>query len=319
MFGTWKVQLLVMGMCCFIGFLSFKPSEPYLSEFLICNYNTQQVYCGLLSAETCNAGCILVNGQECLPISCSNVSGNECGSTAYSYCKKQGNECINEYCYKSFSEDEVNNDIYPWSTYAYLPFLLVLGPFAEIFSYRIAILVGISGRVATRFLLLYGTTIFDMQVMQVVYSMGTAAEDVFSAYVYYVVPPALYQDATSYIKASALIAFVVSGILGDILVTQANTSLTVLMLISAAFVTSGAALGLFVIRPPKKMFLRTFGLAVVDSHDKGKTLHLATRLQIFRRQLQFLRYALRSHVFNALLAWWIFGNAAFTVHFNCVI
>ena len=62
---------------------------------------------------------------------------------------------------------KVNNDIYVWSTYAYLPFLLFLGPYAELFSYRTAILVGISGRVVTRFLLLYGSSVSDMQLMQV--------------------------------------------------------------------------------------------------------------------------------------------------------
>jgi hypothetical protein len=42
---------------------------------------------------------------------------------------------------------------------------LVLGPYAELFSYRVAILFGISGRVVTRFLLIYGTSLLDMYVM----------------------------------------------------------------------------------------------------------------------------------------------------------
>lgn len=48
---------------------------------------------------------------------------------------------------------------------------------AELISYRVAILAGTFGRVATRFLLLYGSTLSQMQIMQVMYSMGTAAED----------------------------------------------------------------------------------------------------------------------------------------------
>lgn len=67
---------------------------------------------------------------------------------------------------------KVNNDIYVWATYAYLPFLLFLGPYAELFSYRVAILAGISGRVVTRFLLLYGDTISVMQVMQASYLLS---------------------------------------------------------------------------------------------------------------------------------------------------
>eukprot|EP01035_Chromulina_nebulosa_P017180 gene17180-22696_t len=79
-----------------------------------------------------------------------------------------------------------------------------------------------------------------MQIMQVTYSMGTAAEDVFSAYIYYAVPQSLYTDVTAYVKSSALLASLLSGVLGDLLVTQTNTSLTTLMVISAAFVCTGA-------------------------------------------------------------------------------
>jgi hypothetical protein len=61
----------------------------------------------------------------------------------------------------------VNNDIYPWSTFAYLPFLLILGPFAELYSYRVAILLGVLGRVVTRVILLYGKSLQEMQLMQV--------------------------------------------------------------------------------------------------------------------------------------------------------
>ncbi len=70
----------------------------------------------------------------------------------------------------------------------------------------------------------------------------------FSAYVYYVVSIDHYQAATSYIKASALMACVLSGILGDILVVEWDASLLVLMWISAAFVWTGFFVGLFFIR-----------------------------------------------------------------------
>lgn len=39
---------------------------------------------------------------------------------------------------------------------------------------------------------------------------------VFSAYIYYVVSPAQYERVTSYVKASALVASLLSGVLGDL-------------------------------------------------------------------------------------------------------
>jgi hypothetical protein len=175
-----KPWALIAGLCLFIAALSFKPSEPYLSQFLICNKNTQKDYCSGYDGSSCNgnAPCIWnPNGNNCAINACSNTTLSECGNDDYNYCYKEDDECHNVRCYTHFTEDQVNDEVYPWSTYAYLPFLLLLGPFAELFSYRIAILFGILGRVATRIMLLYGTSLLEMQLMQVAYSLGTAAED----------------------------------------------------------------------------------------------------------------------------------------------
>lgn len=165
---------IICGLCAFLMFLSFKPSEPYLSQYLVCNKDTQQDYCsGFSNSTDCseNPPCTWMVSVDsidyCSATTCFNVPHNDCGNSDYSYCKKDGQSCKDAKCYKSFSEDQVNDEIYPWSTYAYLPFLLLLGPAAELCSYRVAILIGISGRLVTRFLLLYGESILDMQLMQV--------------------------------------------------------------------------------------------------------------------------------------------------------
>ena len=176
-----KPWVVIAGLCLFIAALSFKPSEPYLSQYLICNKNTQENYCdGYGDGSSCNenAPCIWnSNTNHCDINSCSNVTLSSCGNDDFTYCVEEDNACHNVRCYTHFTEDQVNNDIYPWSTFAYLPFLLLLGPFAELVSYRAAILFGILGRVATRIMLLYGSSLELMQLMQVVYSLGTAAED----------------------------------------------------------------------------------------------------------------------------------------------
>jgi hypothetical protein len=174
---------IILCLCCFIAFLSFKPSEPYLTQFLLCFADEQSDYCSDYSSSTsCSVEepCFWDSSQSsCEIIPCSNVTYSSCGSDSYDYCYQDhsSHTCQDTTCYKHFTENQINNEIYPFSTYAYLPFLLLLGPYAELFSYRIAILVGILGRVATRLLLLFGTTLFEMQLMQVTYSLGTAAED----------------------------------------------------------------------------------------------------------------------------------------------
>jgi hypothetical protein len=180
--SRWSVWSVVFGLSLFIACLSFKPSEPYLSEYLICNADTQTDTCKQYhSSNDCNSHlpCLWSSSSVCGVVPCANVTYQNCGNDDFNYCQQDhtNHECDKVHCYKHFTEDEVNNDIYPWSTYAYLPFLLLLGPFAEIVSYKQAILFGILGRVATRLLLIYGTSLWNMQLMQAAYSLGTAAED----------------------------------------------------------------------------------------------------------------------------------------------
>ena len=49
--------------------------------------------------------------------------------------------------------------------------IIASGAYAEFCSYRTAILIGVCGRVITRFILLFGNTLPEMQLMQVTYAM----------------------------------------------------------------------------------------------------------------------------------------------------
>lgn len=116
---------------------------------------------------------------------------------------------------KHFTSDEVNNAIYPVWTYAYCGLMLLTVPclaVAYTHSRRVSsssmppgsrsqrcrldtgkllwfvIVLGSLGRVITRFLLLYGTSLFTMQFMQVTYAAGSVTETLFSAYVFDVTP-----------------------------------------------------------------------------------------------------------------------------------
>ncbi len=148
----------------------------------------------------------------------------------------------------------------------------------------------------------------------------------FSAYVYYVVPTKDYQWATSAIKATALIADVLAGILGDILVVEVDASLKVLMWISAAFVWAGFAVGLLVIglRPAAAVMINTETSATVpllfesskeeaSSSDQRPVRPSSSKVALFAHQLRCLWIVLQSRTVLTLLAVWIVGNAVFQV------
>jgi hypothetical protein len=133
----------VWGLCLFTYLITFKPSEPYLSQYLICNAATSREDC--TSAKTLESCSLLsfcefsLATRSCSIIHCSNVSLNVCGSFPYNHCSVKGTLCGDAVCYEQFTAKDVNDRIYPWAIYAYLPFLIILGPFAELYSYRIAI------------------------------------------------------------------------------------------------------------------------------------------------------------------------------------
>ena len=63
-----------------------------------------------------------------------------------------------------------------------------------------------------------------------------------------------YQAATSCIKTSAFVSHLLSGVLGDVLVTQFDVNIKSLFYISTVFVTIGMIIGLFVIRPVEVIY-----------------------------------------------------------------
>ena len=148
-----KIKYTLLFLCIFQAFLSFKPSEPYLSQYLICNKVTHEQECSLtnISEQTCisiNQCEWIDDRQSCVLKQCNTIPSSECPSndnddTAYDYCTQDGDNnnndndnnnnnnnnemCKDVYCQTNLSQDDVNNNVYPWSTFAYLPFLLAIG------------------------------------------------------------------------------------------------------------------------------------------------------------------------------------------------
>jgi hypothetical protein len=68
--------------------------------------------------------------------------------------------------WKGLSEDQLNHDVWPWSTYGALIFMLPVGLLAEVVGYRPTIFCGLFCRELTRGLLVFATGVFWMAVMQ---------------------------------------------------------------------------------------------------------------------------------------------------------
>ncbi|CAE7532059.1 Slc19a2 [Symbiodinium sp. CCMP2592] len=100
------------------------------------------------------------------------------------------------------------------------------------FSDKALILLGCSGRLATRFLLLFGDSLFSMQLMQMAFAVGLVGELAFYAYCLKVLPGES-QRLTAVCQASYLVSHTLAGFCGDWLLLATSIGLVGLFWISA--------------------------------------------------------------------------------------
>ena len=79
---------------------------------------------------------------------------------------------------KDLSEDQLNHEVWPWSTYGALLFMLPVGLLAETAGYRRVIVGGLVCRELTRVLLVFATGVFWMATMQLTYAGSVAANSI---------------------------------------------------------------------------------------------------------------------------------------------
>ncbi|EER09538.1 conserved hypothetical protein [Perkinsus marinus ATCC 50983] len=188
---------------------------------------------------------------------------------------------------KGFTDDQINSQIYPWSTYACIPFLLIGGLLSEFIGYKFMLILGAMGRLTTRILLLFGTTVFEMQIMQCTYAFGTAAEKIFYGYLFHIVPSEKYQKLTSINLAAYVLSHMLSGIIGDVMLNAGHMSYTSLQWFSAVSVLVAT--------------VTTFFLTSVN-RDKAPRP---------KEVWKTMKWAYEDKVYVLILFWWIFGNCAY--------
>lgn len=116
---------------------------------------------------------------------------------------------------------------------------------AEIASYRSVILLGASARIGTRLLLLFGTTVRQQQLMQILYSFGSAAEVLFFAFVYVIAPSSQYGRVTAAVQGTYWAVHVLGAGTGDMLLHLAGMSLETLVILSSAGIGLSVLWGAF--------------------------------------------------------------------------
>ncbi|CAL1678513.1 unnamed protein product [Lasius platythorax] len=118
--------------------------------------------------------------------------------------------------WKNFTAEEVNQDIYPVTTYSFLATLILVFLITDFVRYKpIIILCGISG-IITFLMIILGRTVMVFQILEFFHGLYLSTEVAYYTYIYAKVDKTHYQEVTSHTKAAALLGRSMSGIIAQL-------------------------------------------------------------------------------------------------------
>lgn len=164
-----------------------------------------------------------------------------CAFTALLHAKPSEPHLVPYLLQRGFTEVEVDNQIFPVYTYSDAFFVLLAAPLSALFGAKACVVAGAVCRLATRALLLYGTTLASQQLMQVFYGAGVASMALFDAYTLRLVGANHYTGAASLTSAAATIGYLIAAEGGQLAVDR-GAPLRSLFFASALTVGAATAL-----------------------------------------------------------------------------
>ncbi|KAL7306080.1 hypothetical protein TKK_0001536 [Trichogramma kaykai] len=121
--------------------------------------------------------------------------------------------------WKNFTLEQVNQEIFPVSTYAYLATLILVFLLTDLIRYKpVIILCGLSGA-ATFITIIFGTTIFHMQIVEFLYGLLLSTEVAYYTYIYAKVDKERYQKVTSHTRGAFLLGRFMAGVFAQLTIS----------------------------------------------------------------------------------------------------
>lgn len=149
---------------------------------------------------------------------------------------------------------QVTNEITPVLTYSYMAVLVPAFLLTDLLRYKpVLIIQGIS-QVFIWVLMLLGTSLLHMQLMEFCYGITMACRVAYSSYIFSLVNPVLYQRVAGYSRSSVLLGVFTSSVLGQLCMSLGNITFYTLDAISLGFVSFGLALALCLPWPKRSLF-----------------------------------------------------------------
>ena len=145
----------------------------------------------------------------------------------------------------NLTEEQLDNQIYPVWTYSYLVVLFMVFLVTDLLRYKPVIISEGLAYLMTRILLIWARGVLAMQFMQFAYGVATGTEVAYYSYIYAVVDRSHYQVVTSYTRAAVLFGRMLSGVVGQLLISLKVADYLALNYISLVSVSIACLISLF--------------------------------------------------------------------------
>ncbi|XP_067116088.1 reduced folate transporter isoform X1 [Osmerus mordax] len=155
---------------------------------------------------------------------------------------------------KNFTMQQVTNEITPLLSYSYMVVLVPVFLLTDYLRYKPVLILQSLSHVSIWLLLLLGSSLLEMQLMEFFYGITMAARVAYSSYIFSLVTPELYQRVASFSRSSVLMGVFTSSVLGQMCFSLGEVSYSTLSQVSLGFVSFGLVLSICLPWPKRSMF-----------------------------------------------------------------
>ncbi|CAB1414769.1 unnamed protein product [Pleuronectes platessa] len=155
---------------------------------------------------------------------------------------------------KNFTMKQVTNEITPVLTYSYMAVLVPAFLLTDLLRYKPVLVVQGISQVIIWLILLLGSSLLEMQLMEFFYGITMGCRVAYSSYIFSLVSPLLYQRVAGYSRSAILLGVFTSSVLGQLCLSLGNISFYTLNAISLGFVSFGLLLSMCLPWPKRSLF-----------------------------------------------------------------
>lgn len=148
----------------------------------------------------------------------------------------------------------MTNEITPVLTYSYMVVLVPAFLMTDLLRYKPVLIIQGLSQVVIWLILLLGSSLLEMQLMEFFYGITMACRVAYSSYIFSLVSPGLYQRVAGYSRASVLFGVFTSSVLGQLCMSVGGVSYYTLSAISLGFVCFGLLLAMLLPWPKRSLF-----------------------------------------------------------------